>query len=73
MTTRLKGFVVTLEQDTREDDAESTRLAILALRNVIGADPVPVDISDHLNRVRIKTELQTRLWDVVTDKTKFSE
>lgn len=68
MTTRLKGFVVTLEVDTREDDAESTRQAILQLRNVVGADPVPVKIDDYINRVQIKAELQTQLWDVVTSK-----
>lgn len=64
---RLKGFVVVLDTDIREDDAENIRIAIAALRNVISVSPVPTDMNDHFARTRVKHELREKLWEIVTD------
>jgi len=66
MTDRIKGFVVTLEQDVREDDVAAITDAIGMIRGVLSVDPSVVDHEDHMNRVRIRAEIQKRLWEAFT-------
>lgn len=67
MTDRIKGFVVTLESDIREDDAESIKNAIRALRGVIGVEGSVVGMDDLMNRTRIRLELAGKLWKVLEE------
>lgn len=62
MTTRLKGFVVTLDEDLRDDDAEEIRKAISALRYVVKVAPVEANFDDHINRERIRREMMDRVY-----------
>jgi len=61
MTDRIKGFVVTLEQDMREDDVEAITNAIRMVRGVLDVARSVVDHDDHMNRVRIHAAIQKRL------------
>jgi hypothetical protein len=61
MTDRIKGFVVTLEHDYRNDDAAVIRAALEMVKGVISVSPVVADISDHMNRMRIRLELREKL------------
>jgi hypothetical protein len=70
MTDRLKGLVVTLEHDIREDDAESIMQAIRHLRGVEAVEPRKVDIDDQMNRTRIKHEIRRKLFSVLDEDTK---
>ncbi len=68
MTDRLKGVVVTFEQDIREDDAEVIMNAIAQLRHVVSVQPVkcrPVD--EMINREQIRFDLSKRLMDVLRE------
>lgn len=65
MTTRIKGVLVTLEEDIREDDAAATLAAIRQIRGVLSVDPVPADIDDHMARSRVRHELGRKLLDIV--------
>jgi len=65
MTDRVKGFVVTLSEDMREDDAQAIADAIRMVRGVLDVSPSIVDHEDHMNRERIRRELQEKLWDIL--------
>lgn len=52
MTTRVSGFVVTLEKDMREDDAKELARSIELLRGVVsvdyvGSDPLVMQTAQH--------------------------
>jgi wobble nucleotide-excising tRNase len=68
MTDRLKGFIVTLERDIRDDDAEVIKQAIAAIRYVLSVAPVVADINDHMNRQRIRAELVEKLYAALEEK-----
>jgi len=65
MTDRIHGIVVTLDKDIRIDDAQPTIDAIKQIKGVIDARPVATSAEDHLNRMRVRTELAARLWEVI--------
>jgi hypothetical protein len=65
VTDRLKGFVVVLDQDLREDDAEATLTAIRQLRHVIAVEPVKAGTDDAFAEERVRYELGRRLLEVV--------
>lgn len=68
MTTRLKGFTVTLEHDIREDDAEAIRQAILCVRSVVDVAPVQSNPDDYMNRQMVRHEMMGKLIAVVQGK-----
>lgn len=70
MTDRLKGLVVTLERDIREDDAEAIMQAIRQLRGVEAVEPRKADIDDQMNRSRIKGEIGRKLFAALDEDTK---
>lgn len=67
MSTRLKGLTIALDKDFREDDAEKLILAIKQVRGVLDVTPIEEDSNDWISRSRIKSELQKKLWDIVTN------
>ena len=67
MTTRVKGLVVTLATNVREDDLEPIVTAIRQLRNVAAVEPVPADVGDSIVRERLLASLQTRLFEVIDE------
>jgi hypothetical protein len=67
MSTRLKGLTIALEGDIREDDAENIILAIKQIRGILDVTPIEADSNDWINRSRIKSELQKKLWDIVSN------
>lgn len=62
MTDRLKGFVVTLDHDTREDDARAISDSIKMIRGVGGVSPLKLDPGDYVNREMIRAEMTRKLW-----------
>lgn len=65
MTDRVKGLVVTLDQDIRTDDVEAIISAIRMVKYVVDVKPNVTQLDDHINRTRIKMELQQKLYDVL--------
>lgn len=65
MTDRFKGFIVTLEDDIRDDDAEATIAAIQQIRGVIGVEPLVADATQHIAETRVRLDLRKKLWDVL--------
>lgn len=68
MTTRVSGFVVTLEQDMREDDAKEIVRAILLLKGVVNIDAIG---SAPLEQQTIQRRLQAKMLNAVA--TAFEE
>lgn len=64
MTTRLKGVLVTLKDDLRDDDADRCVSAIQQIRGVLSVEPVPPDVNDHMARVRVHHELWEKVLKV---------
>ncbi len=61
VTDRLKGFVVALDHDMREDDAELVLNAIRMIKCVASVEPIKVGYDDHMNRDKVRCELQEKL------------
>lgn len=68
MTTRVKGFVVALEQDIREDAAERIVDAIKMIRGVLSVEASVADHTDWMARERARRELGDKLMEVVFPK-----
>lgn len=71
MTDRLKGFIVHLEEDMRDDDAQAVIDAIQMIRRVSKVTPLISNIEDHMARERVRMELSQKLFEVLhpTDKS----
>ena len=65
MTARLKGFVVTLDQDMREDDVADIVHAIGMVRGVVSCEPMVAEYVDHMARERVREELGQRLHEAM--------
>lgn len=70
MTDRYKGCVVTFDRDVREDDVEPLMLAIRMLRGVKSVDLKMANVDDHMNRERIRSEIEEKLWAALRDGSK---
>jgi len=69
MTDRIKGFTVTLDRDYRTDDVEEIRKALLMVKGVLSVDASVTELSDHMNRSRIRLELMDKLFAVLKERT----
>ena len=68
MTDRLKGLVVTLDRDYRDDDAEAIINAIRQIKGVLMVDLSMTTLDDDINRNRVRHELGEKLWAVLYPK-----
>lgn len=68
MTERHTGYVVTLSDDFREDDAEAIISALKMIKGVLAVDPVPSDLVFHMAYTRARSDLTVKLWDVLTEE-----
>lgn len=60
MTDRHAGYVVTLDRDIREDDAEATIAALHQIKGVIGVEPLVESPELHLARMRARAETREK-------------
>jgi len=65
MTDRLKGFIVTLDHDMRDDDAEVIVNAISMIKGVLTVKPSVRDLDDLMNRELIRQEITNKLYEVL--------
>lgn len=61
MTDRIKGLIVTLDHDIRDDDIQPLADAIRLLQNVVDVSLVKADFNDSINRARVDHEWRERL------------
>lgn len=70
MTDRIKGFIVTLDADYREDDIKPLADAIARLRGVVSVVPSVRNADDVMNRQRVESELRDKLFRVFDEEVK---
>lgn len=63
MTDRVQGYVVILDENMREDDAEAVVQALRMVRGVLDVQPVPATIETHVAEERARLKLLQQLWD----------
>ncbi len=59
--TRIQGYVVVLEKDTREDDAEQILTALRMVRGVASVQPVEANLEAQVARLRVQTDVRKGL------------
>ena len=67
MTDRIASFVVVLEGDTREDDAQEIVAALKMVRGVLDVQPVGSDIPLITARAQARGELIARIGKVLNE------
>ena len=65
MTERHAGYLITLEDDIREDDAEHVINALRMIKGVMRVEPIVANIELHIAQERAKHELQQRMREVL--------
>lgn len=65
MTDRINSFVVVLDKNIRDDDAENTIIALKNIKGVIGVIPNINSISDTVAGARAKSEIINKILDLV--------
>lgn len=61
MTDRYAGFLVTLESNIREDDAEEILTALRMVRGVLSVEPAVSSFEVHIAEERARWKLEQRL------------
>lgn len=64
MTDRHSGYIVVLDKDIREDDAEATLRAIAQIKNVMDITPIVSDPMGKISEVRARRNLLTKIYEV---------
>ena len=64
MTDRRAGYLVTLERDIREDDAQPIMDAIMMLKGVLNVEPVVADINAAIAENRVRADFALKIYEV---------
>lgn len=62
MTTRHSGYIVALDQDTREDDAADIITAIRLITGVLSVEPVTASAEIHIAESRARIDIEGRIF-----------
>ena len=63
MTDRHSGYIVALDADMREDDAETIAAAISMIKGVLAVTPLVSDPSEAIARLRIRRQILTKMYE----------
>lgn len=64
MTDRYNAFIVVLEKDIRDDDAEATVNAIRQIRGVLDVQPHLADPNESIAEVRVRREFLSKIYQL---------
>jgi ATP sulfurylase len=67
MSNSVKGFIVALQHDMKDEDVEKVVNAIGMIKGVIQVIPIETTIADHINRAQIRWELKSKLIQILTN------
>lgn len=67
MTDRYAGYVVTLDQDMREDDAQHTIIALQQIKGVLEVTPLVATPEIHLAGARARNQILGKIIDAVKE------
>lgn len=69
MTDRIKGFIVTLDADMRDDDSEAILMALRMVKRVADVRPIASDGREMVTEIRQAQKFREMLYDLI-DKLK---
>ncbi len=67
MTDRHAGYIVTLAEDIREDDAEATHSALRMIKGVASVEPIVADYQLHIAHARVDDEWRDKLRNLANE------
>lgn len=67
MTDRVKGFIITLTEYIRIDDVQRIKDAVQMIKGVFDVTESICESDDHMNRMRVKSELQHHFYDFMKE------
>jgi hypothetical protein len=70
MTDRHAGYVITLEENIREDDAEQTIAALKQIKGVLDVCPITADPMLMVAEARVSTQFQKMLHEWIVRSTR---
>lgn len=65
MTDRHAAYLITLDHDTRSDDAEATLTALRMVRGVLDVQPVLTDLDQQIAQTRADNEWRNRIYKML--------
>jgi len=68
MTDRHAGYLVTLAQDVREDDAEAIMTALRMVRGVTAVQPVTANVDQQIGQIRADGEWREKLFAFLRER-----
>ena len=68
MTDRHSGYIVVLDNDIREDDAEATVNALRQIKGVLTVKPITADPAQVIAASRIRVEIATAVMNALFPK-----
>ncbi len=66
MTDRYKGFIVHLDKEIRNDDAEIILIALRTIKHVSNVKPLIASADDSIAYLRGRQEIITKMYDLLT-------
>lgn len=67
MSDRVKGFVVALDKNYREEDVEQIKNAISQIKGVLSVKENVMNPDDFINSVRITNDIKKRLYGIIEE------
>lgn len=67
MTERHSGYVVTLTQDIREDDADAILNALRMVKGVLSVEPVVGEPASFVTETRVRSEIREKLFALINE------
>ena len=67
MSDRIKGLIVVLDKDYREEDIEKMKEFILQIKGVKSVKENKVNIDDFINRSRITLEIKEKIYNTLEE------
>jgi hypothetical protein len=65
VTDRHSAYIVTLDEDLRDDDAERIIAALGMVKGVLSVKPVVADVMSHIERERVNRQWRNALYDLM--------
>jgi hypothetical protein len=67
MTDHHTAYIITLDKDIKEDDAEILMSALMMIKGVISVSPVISDIQSHVAEQRANLKLKDKLINLIQE------
>ena len=64
---RLKGFTVTLERDTKQEEFQRIQEAVEMIIGVLHVEPVLATGKDHIIRLRLKNDITRNILKLIDE------